>query len=71
MAFLEAASMHREEVTSKLANIDTGYKDPRLFWGRWADSKWGYWGFVAGGNSGAGDAKRILARKESARRLRR
>ena len=59
MAFLEAPSVHREDITTKLASIDTGYKDPHLFWGRWADSKWGYWWFVAGGNSGAGDAKRI------------
>jgi hypothetical protein len=64
MTFLESSSVHREDVTSKLAPIDTGYRDPHLFWGRWVDSKWGYWWVVvaAGPGSpavGAGDAKRI------------
>jgi hypothetical protein len=52
----------REEVSKKLASIDTGYSNPRLFWGRWAVSKWGYWWMVGApcaGNCLAGDAKRI------------
>ncbi len=59
MTFLEAPSVHREDVTSKLASIDTCYKHPHLFWGRWADSRWGYWWFLADGKGGAGDAKRV------------
>jgi hypothetical protein len=65
MSFLETPSVHRDDVTSKLASIDTGYHGPHLFWGRWVDSKWGYWWLVfaagpgTGGGTGAGDAKRI------------
>src|SRR6266436_6030809 len=64
MSFLETAPVTRDDVTSKLASIDTGYHDPHLFWGRWVDSKWGYWWVIvaAGPGSpaaGTGDAKRI------------
>lgn len=64
MSFLEGGSAHHDDVSSKLASIDTGYRDPHLFWGRWADSKWGYWWIVVSpgptsGTAAAGDAKRI------------
>lgn len=64
MSFLETAPVSRDDVSSKLASIDTGYHDSHLFWGRWFDSRWGYWWVVvaAGPGSpaaGAGDAKRV------------
>jgi hypothetical protein len=67
MGFLESAAVQQKDVADKLASIDTGYRDPHLFWGRWADSKWGYWWLAmavvpgAGGGSpaAAGNAKRI------------
>ena len=59
LAFLDASGTQRQEVLSRLSSVDTSYANPRLFWGRWSDSKWGYWWFMAGGTSAAGDAKRI------------
>jgi hypothetical protein len=52
---------------TSLPQSTQAYRDPHLFWGRWADSKWGYWWLVvaavpgAGGGSpaAAGNAKRI------------
>jgi hypothetical protein len=59
LSFLESPAVQREEIAGKLTRIDTGCHDPRLFWGRWTESKWGYW-WVVGANTGtAGDAKRI------------
>ncbi len=64
LSFLQSGSTSREDVVSKLHAIDTAYSNPRLFWGRWSQSKWGYWWIVAGGGPGggggvAGDAARI------------
>ena len=59
LRFLDEGGARREEVLQRLSPIDTGYANPRLFWGRWSDSKWGYWWVVAGGYSAAGDAKRV------------
>lgn len=59
LAFLDAPGTQREEVASRLKEVDTGYSNPRLFWGRWSQSKWGYWWFVAAQTGGAGDAKRV------------
>ena len=59
LAFLDAGGTQREEVVRRLSAVDTAYSNPRLFWGRWSDSKWGYWWLIAGGNSAAGDAKRV------------
>lgn len=59
LSFLQVGVTRREEVIKKLSMIDSGYSDPGLFWGRWADSKWGYWWVVAGGYSSTGDAKRV------------
>jgi hypothetical protein len=53
---------HHEEVANQLAAINTSYSNPRLFWGRWGESRWGYWWVVAAPcttNCAAGDAKRI------------
>jgi hypothetical protein len=60
--FLQAGSTHREEVENQLSAINTTYSNPRLFWGRWGESKWGFWWVVAvpcTSNCAAGDAKRI------------
>jgi hypothetical protein len=57
--FLDEGGARREDVLQRLGPIDTGYSSPRLFWGRWSNSKWGYWWFVAAQGGGAGDAKRI------------
>lgn len=59
LAFLDAPGTQRQEVLSRLSSVDTSYANPRLFWGRWSDSKWGYWWFIASNNDAAGDAKRI------------
>lgn len=59
LQFLDANGASREEVLQRLAPIDTGYSNPRLFWGRWSESKWGYWWFVAAQTGAAGDAKRM------------
>jgi hypothetical protein len=59
LTFLDAPGTQREEVVSRLSSVDTSYSNPRLFWGRWSESKWAYWWFIAGGYSAAGDAKRI------------
>ena len=49
--FLQAGSTRREEVVSRLSRIDTGYSNPGMFWGRWSESKSGY--FVLGLGGGA------------------
>jgi len=59
LGFLDAPGTQRQEVLSRLSVVDTAYSNPRLFWGRWSDSKWGYWWFVAAQTGGAGDAKRV------------
>lgn len=59
LSFLQAGTAHREDVLNKLHSIDTTYSNPCLFWGRWSDSKWGYWWFVASQTYAAGDAKRV------------
>jgi hypothetical protein len=59
LAVLDAPGSRREDVLRSFASIDTGYQNPRLFWARWSDSKWGYWWVIAGGNSAAGDAGRL------------
>jgi hypothetical protein len=59
LSFLDAPGTQREEVIRRLSSLDTGYSNPRLFWARWRESKWGYWWFVAAQTGGAGDAKRI------------
>ena len=40
LTFLKVGSTTREEVTRKLAPIDTGLNEPRFFWGRWETSSW-------------------------------
>jgi len=60
LKFLQVGTTHREEVENHLAGVDTSYANPRLFWGRWSESRWGYW-WVVGmpcNNCMAGDAKR-------------
>ena len=59
LSFLDAPGTQREEVVRRLGSVDTGYSNPRLFWARWSESKWGYWWFVASYTDAAGDAKRI------------
>jgi hypothetical protein len=62
LGFLQVGSTHREEVVNQLTAINTSYSNPRLFWGRWGESKWGYWWVIGApctGNCAAGDAKRI------------
>lgn len=59
LAFLDESGTRSDEVRERLSAIDTGYANPRLFWGRWSASKWGYWWFVAAQTGGAGDAKRV------------
>ena len=59
MSFLQPGTTSRTEVLNKLAVIDTGPSTPRLFWGRWSESKWGYWWFVAANGQAIGDARRI------------
>lgn len=57
---LQSGTTKRAEVADKLATIDSGSSNPRVFWGRWSESKWGYWWVIAApGGGAAGDAKRI------------
>ena len=57
--FIQVGTTTREEVGQKLAWVDTGVKDDRLFLGRWAESSWGVL-WAAGGPpaSGAGGWER-------------
>ena len=55
LSFLQVGTTNRTDVLDKLNVINTGYSDPRLFWGRWFVSKWGYWMIGAG----VGDVDRI------------
>ena len=58
--FVQVGTTRREEVINQLGAISTGYSNSRLFWGRWTESKWGYW-WVVGypcNNCMAGDAHR-------------
>jgi hypothetical protein len=64
LTFLQGDTARREEVVQRLSSIDTGYANPRLFWGRWTDSKWGYGWFdlpcsTKRCSGGTGDAKRV------------
>lgn len=59
LSFLDAPGTLREDVVRRLGSVDTGYSNPRLFWARWSESKWGYWWVVAASSGGFGDAKRI------------
>ncbi len=59
LGFLDFPGIGRDDVASKLSHVDTGARDPRLFWGRWAESKWGYWWVMAYQGPGGGDARRM------------
>ncbi len=59
LSFLQVGVTHREEVAKKLAAIDTSYSNPRLFWGRWGESRWGWWIFVVSQSGAGGGAARI------------
>lgn len=39
MSLLESPAVGQKNVADKLSAIDTGYRDPHLFWGRWTDSR--------------------------------
>lgn len=60
LRFLQVGSTQREEVAHQLAAVDTAYSNPRLFWARWVESRWGYWWVVGWpcNNCMAGDAHR-------------
>jgi hypothetical protein len=58
LAFLQAGTTRREEVVSKLSQIDTGYSSPQMFWGRWSESKWGHWVIAAVPGGAGGSAGR-------------
>lgn len=66
LTFLQAGTTRREEVVNRLSRIDTGYSNPRLFWGRWSESKWGSWvilvtpGGVGGGAGRSWHARNLL-----------
>ena len=40
LTFLKSGTTTHEELTKKLAAIDTGVNQRNLFWGRWDSSKW-------------------------------
>ena len=65
LKFIQPGSTQHDEVGHQLAAIDTGCPIPSLFWGRWRESKWGYW-WVFGvpcDNCMAGDAGRLWRMK--------
>jgi len=41
LSFLQVGATQRDEVAHQLAAIDTSYDNPRLFWGRWGESRRG------------------------------
>ncbi|HTR22665.1 MAG TPA: hypothetical protein VMI10_01680 [Terriglobales bacterium] len=68
LAFLQVGATHRQDALAHLAAVNTGYVSPRMFWGRWIESKWGYWWIViAPASEGAGDGD--VKRKWHARNL--
>ena len=59
--FLQVGRTERDEVDHQLSMVSTAYDNPRLFWGRWSESRWGYW-WVAGAPCDhclAGDGHRL------------
>jgi hypothetical protein len=40
LTFLKSGSTTRDELTKKLAAVDTGINQSNLFWGRWDSSRW-------------------------------
>lgn len=61
LKFLQVGVTQHEEVDHQLSLVNTSYDNPRLFWGRWSESRWGYW-WVLGvpcDNCMAGDARRL------------
>ncbi len=59
--FIRVGSTQRDEVDHQLSMIDTAYDNPRVFWGRWSESRWGYW-WIAGvpcDNCMTGDGHRL------------
>ena len=65
LEFLQLGVTQRDEVAHQLALVDTTYDNPRLFWGRWSESRWGYW-WILGmpcDNCMAGNAGRMWRMK--------
>jgi hypothetical protein len=57
LTFIQAGKTSRAEVNEKIGWMDTGYRNPHVFWGRWSSSTLGYW-VVVGGPGGAEDLSR-------------
>jgi len=55
LTFLDAPGTQRQEVLERLSSVDTAYSNPRLFWGRWSESKWGHWAVGISGGEVARD----------------
>lgn len=60
LSFVKTGATRREELSNQLSIVNTSYSNPRLFWARWSESKWGYWWVVGWPCNGcvAGDAHR-------------
>ena len=65
LGFLQVGSTQRDEVAHQLSMIDTSYDNPRLFWARWSESRWGYWAVLGLPCDGCmtGDAGRLWRMK--------
>lgn len=63
--FLQVGSTQRDEVEHQLSIVDTSYDNPRLFWARWSESRWGYWVILGLPCDGCmtGDAARLWLMK--------
>lgn len=61
LKFIARGTTQRDEVDHQLSLIDTAYDNPRIFWGRWSESRWGYWWVLGGAcdHCMAGDAQRL------------
>jgi hypothetical protein len=59
IAFLKVGSTHRSDVDDKLGWVDTGFKNPLLFWARFSDSTWVIAGIAATPAGPGGGASRI------------
>lgn len=64
LTFLQAGVTRREDVVQKLDWLNVGYSHPRLFWGRWLSSSWGWWFVVCcAAEGGAGTGGRLWGPK--------
>ena len=58
-SFLDSGVTTRADVQTKLADLDSGFKNDKLFWGRWSNSKAGLTFAMGGYGAAVGDTARF------------